>query len=300
MRYEEKLAWIANTRRHLLACRDHQMSHKYKTAKQVLTSRPAVILDGRFVMTNTNTALQGLTGELHRVFFEGNSLLSTGGAATGGATRGMAVDSFFKTLVNDGQQVRIFPPHDAYVLKIVNELWERQLRPFWCQAPVGDEELGIGTALDMLCVDTTLGNVGNNIVNVQVKTTGMARNYETPNGNLLCPITNSTRVQHMADSHKNRHVIQAMVEHYMAQKQFGFVLDRTEVWAIFSDEIKPRVIPIGTVLDDLQVTDILTALLNRNNVSELKMAEENLRKRYARKNAMHKTRGSSLVGKKRR
>lgn len=233
-----------------------------------------------FRRTDTDDKLDGLTSQLDRVFHPIQLNVSTGGGATGGANRGIRIDSELRDLINFGKrrQDRDFHP---YTLKVLQYLWDNKLKPFWCQVPVGDLQLNLATTLDMLCIDLNADKSNNNIVNIQLKT-GFDRQYSRAGGKMLSPFLNDVLLKNMDDSYQNRHMLQNVTEHYMMQNNYGFPLLRSEVLVVNETETRGHILEVAPNLANTVVSE----LLNRNSVSELELATRNLRREYARRNVI--------------
>jgi hypothetical protein len=298
------LKWFAKTKGQIQNTAEDRISKKYKKAKQILqcccgkdnneSVGKTLFLkyDKGFHATakdEEETQLDGLTSEIKKLFFQINDVLPTGGAKTGGVRRGNEVDYEIKQLINNNVVKDKIWEYNQYTIKILNEMTERNIRPFWAQVPVGDAEMKLATNLDVLCVDDK-----GEIVNIQIKTTGLDTNYDKKIGKMSSVIQKSDIIQSIDDSLKMRHVLQATVEHYLAQTHFGNLLDRSEVWTIFSNADRPLIMNIAEHISHGETTEILNELLNRRTKTNLKIDILALKKRYAIKCIRQK-----LIAKKR-
>jgi len=281
------LNWFANTKHHIQNTSINRISVKYKKAKNILecccgndnnesVGKSFPLKYERGFYANNETQLDGLTNELKNIFFQINDVLPTGGAATGGVRRGNEVDYELKQLINNKIIKDRLWQYNEYTIKILKEMKMRNIRPFWAQVPVGDLELKLATNLDMLCVDEK-----GKIINIQIKTTGLDTNYTKTTGKMLSIIQRSPIIQGIDDSLQMRHIVQATVEHYLAQTHFDNLLDRTEVWTIFSNLERPLVLNISDHISHIQTTEILNELLNRHTKSNLEIDILALKKKHA-------------------
>jgi hypothetical protein len=281
------LKWFAKTKHHIQNTSSNRISLKYTKAKQILqkccgkdnnesVGNSFILKYDKGFHANDQTQLEGLTTELKKLFFQLNDALPTGGAKTGGVRRGNEVDYELKQLVNNQVIKDQIWDYNQYTIKILKEMKDKNIRPFWAQVPVGDLEMKLATNLDILCVDQK-----GKIINIQIKTTGLDTNYEKTTGKMMSLIQKSPIIQGIDDSLKMRHIVQATVEHYLAQTHFDNIIDRTEVWTIFSNVERPLTMNISDHITHVQTTEILNELLNRHTKTKLKIDILALRKRYA-------------------
>jgi hypothetical protein len=215
-----------------LRCAYHLLHH---VRARLIRNRPYrgfVIEDPRATgARERELRLDGLTKELQALFYPSSRSKSTGGARTGGASRGNQVDAEIARLVNEGT-----PPAapNEYTAKTLQHLRDHGLQPFAAQFIVFDEHVRLATALDILCVDLACNDYAKNIVNVQLKT-GFDRNYDAASGVFRSPFVADSPLTRMVDSHRNKHQLQALVEHLLLSRNYGIVVKETRVLVIAED-----------------------------------------------------------------
>lgn len=248
-----------------------------------------VTINNGNVMAN-EIELDGLTDQL-KMFYEGNRLPTTGGLQSGGSTRGMTVDVQLQNLINKGILAQDVSP---FTKKLLIGLQETQMRPFYAQVPVGDEDIRIGTALDLLCIDMKVKS-NDNVVVIQVKTTGNANNYDDGTQNLLSPITNNGLITNRKDTLKTRHILQTAFEHYLSQKTFDKMISRSETWVIFDTLSEPQ----RYVASSFFPPDVLTAFINEMKLRLSKTSAavqiKNIKTQEARKKISKQMKTGNIV-----
>lgn len=183
--------------------------------------------------------LDGLTAQLETVFYPFSARKSTGGARSGGASRGNQVGAEIDRLVNQGLVPGGSGPSSAatlagahkYTLKTLQYLKDHQLQPFAAEMIVYDEKIGIATPIDIVCVDLACKDLQRNIVMVELKT-GFDLNYEAADGFFHSPFVKDSLLLTTTDSHKNKHQLQALVEHMLVTKNYGDFVRETRVLVI--------------------------------------------------------------------
>lgn len=167
------------------------------------------------VRDGTRERLDGLTKPLQDVFYPGHRVISTGGAATGGSTRGTVADKEVADLVNKGTL-----PADGsfspYALRILRFLWRHNLQPCAAQFLVYDERIRIATEIDLVCVDLRVPAGRRNVVFIECKT-GFERNYEKPDGRFCSPYVPDSAISAITKNYRNTHQLQALVQLIMAR-----------------------------------------------------------------------------------
>lgn len=239
--------------------------------------------------------LDGLTSQLARVFHPLDLGISTGGAATGGSSRGMEVDKDFENLVDKERRERegvFYNDLHPYTLRAAAELMKKGLRPFMTQVKVGDVELRIGTALDIMCVDETTAKGG--LVNVQIKTGFEDRkNYSRKSRDLyLCSkYVVPSQLSNIQDSHEIRHVLQTMTEHMIVQMSHGQPLIYSMLMVVSRDLITTRCFG-GDGVQEIPMSDVYFNLLRRKNELDVDVEVDAVRRRFAvRTTRMNRTKG---------
>lgn len=226
---------------------------------------------------------EGLTKKLEDLFHPLPLNISTGGARTGGSARGMAVDRELADLINKGEVPRNEPLH-RYTQKTLLCLKEANLKPFWAQVPIGDRELKLATALDMLCIDTNSGG----IVNVQLKT-GYDLNYTKANGNFVVSLGSlhedckCEAIERMPDSHESRNLLQLIAENMLVQRNHKNILSNSVLMVISETEHKCYHLPPN--MENIQ-RGIVNNLKRTNEGNELQARLESLRRQHAIKQIM--------------
>lgn len=175
--------------------------------------KTALIRSSGFIHTPANShsssRMEGITKIIQQLFHPLKLDVSSGGMATGGASRGIKVDNQLANLINNG-----ISPDDGkfnpYAILAMHELMNQKLVPFCAQYAISAPSLGIATATDILCIDES-----GDIVNVQLKT-GFEKNYEKQARSGLCmmsPHIECAKLTDMPDTFHNRHRLQLIVEH---------------------------------------------------------------------------------------
>jgi hypothetical protein len=153
--------------------------------------------------------MEGITKIIDMLFHPVQLDVSTGGAMTGGSSRGCKVDDQIALLVNEGRAPDNKMLH-RYTILTLKRLYQEELMPFAAQFAVSMPSAGIATAADILCI-----NKDGLVCNVQLKT-GFERDYNTPSKigmRMHSPHVPCLKLTEMIDSHKNRHRLQLIVEH---------------------------------------------------------------------------------------
>ena len=224
--------------------------------------------------------LEGLTKPLKSVFYPYQQIASTGGAKTGGSARGNAVDRELAALVNHGT----IPGEgfSKYTLQVMKYLKKHGLRPFAAQFLVYDENIGIATELDLLCVDEAVSVAdANNVVNVQVKT-GFDLNYEVEREHLSSPYVKDSMLKKIYMNHKNVHQLQTLAEHMIVQLNYDKLL-RESVVLVFSEDVS-SLYRIGHELMALKL-DVYQNLYKRQQSSDADIQIAGIRAGAAAKKA---------------
>lgn len=242
-----------------------------------ITARGCTLQPGKGFIYRANgaeTRVDGLTGQLARVFHPVPLDISTGGAQSGGSRRGCLVDEQIAKLVNRGE-LPMNGTLAVYTVKALKQLRAENLQPFMAQVCVAWREANIGTALDMVCIDLERGGV---LINVQLKT-GFDRNYERslPGVTMSCPFYPCPKITAMPDSHRNRHTLQLMAEHVIAQEWTDNALSDSLLMII--SERTHAIIPL------LRDEDVMLAMRRnlqmRGDVADLDLEIAALRRAHA-------------------
>ena len=165
--------------------------------------------------------LNGLTEPLKQIFYPIQKSASTGGAKSGGSSRGNITDREIANLVNNG----VFPANlsegfSVYTERVLAYLHKHELQPFSAQHLVFDETLNIATELDILCIDNKVTAPPNkNIVNIQLKT-GFDKNYELKTGYFCSPYVDNSDLENIPTNHKNIHQLQNFAEHIILKRNY--------------------------------------------------------------------------------
>lgn len=231
--------------------------------------------------------LDGLTGELNKVFHPVPLGVSTGGAATGGSVRGMKVDQELAHIINKGEWLAEMHPYTA---KTINELILKKLRPFACQVAVGSSTLRLATSLDIVCVNENDPHGG--IVNVQLKT-GFERNYNKTDGMFFhAPFHPDPALECIEDTHANRHLLQLCAEHLIIQTAYNNPLDHSVLMVISQNEHKTFVIGQGdmSAITRIPPVSVFFNLKKRTSQDSLNNELDAVRKRHAIKRIMRRRR----------
>ena len=218
-----------------------------------------------YIIVDSKKRLEGLTKPLKAVFYPYQKCASTGGARTGGSARGNMADREIAALVNHGT----IPANgfSKYTIRILEYLRRLQLQPFASQFIVYDDNIGIATELDLLCVDHT-APATDNVVNVQVKT-GFDLNYEANDGEFLSsPYVANSKLARIHKNHRNCHQLQNLVEHMIVQLNYNRLL-RESVVMVFSEEVS-SLYRIGKDLMDAKM-DIYQNLYKRQFDSDMQL-----------------------------
>ena len=197
----------------------------------LIKNKPA---EGYFLInpiTKREIKIDALTKELKTLFYPSGRVYSTGGGRTGGASRGNTVDREIEQLVNKG----IAPPLPSqlhiFTTKTLRYLRDHGLQPFAAQMLVFDEKIHIATAVDIVCVDTTCTDFDRNVKVIELKT-GFNDNYQAADGYFRSPFVADSSISTTTDSHKNRHQLQALVQHIIMAKNYGSIVRDTCVLVI--------------------------------------------------------------------
>lgn len=230
-----------------------------------------------YVCPHTGHRYDGLTRSMESTFFPMQTSESTGGAKTGGSSRGNTTDKELANLVNSGV-VPVQLSH--YTTRVLDYLRKHDLKPFVCQFLVFDKNLCIATELDILAVDMKIRarNDGsfNNVVNIQLKT-GYNNNYETWSSYIQSPFMRDSKLTLVHKSHRNVHHLQNMIEHMMVNINYDKLLAESVVLVI--SEVDTRqdgpvdhnaLYRIPRQLTDLR-KDVYINLKMRLDVDELEM-----------------------------
>jgi len=227
--------------------------------------------------------LDGLTKPLKEVFYPYQRSESTGGAKTGGSARGNIVDKEIADLVN---HCRVSTTLSKYTVQVLTYLKKHNLQPFAAQYLVFDENLGIATELDLLCIDLSVavslsGAAVDNVVNVQVKT-GFDLNYETEKEYLSSPFVKDSAITRIYKNHKNTHQLQNLVEHMIVQLRYDRLLKESVV-LVFSEEVN-SLYRIGHMLMAVKA-DVYENLYKRQHVQPLDLQIKGMKAGAAAKKA---------------
>jgi hypothetical protein len=208
--------------------------------------------------TRSERKLEGLTTPLKDVFYPDAKGATTGGARTGGSSRGNATDREIANLVNKGD---VAEAPNVYTMRVLAFLHKHGYQPFAAQFMVYDEQLGIGTELDMLCINANSRDpAGKNVVNIQLKT-GFDKNYERTSGYLRSPFVDKSKLASTPYSYRNVHALQTLCEHMIVQDNYSNVLQESMVLVV-SEEVT-SLYRIGNEWLALRV-DVRENLLARN------------------------------------
>lgn len=281
------LSFFVDARRRILhAAREADLPPMFSSAFRFLkheNMRRFAVKRFSFVRTADGAVMNGITGPLDEIIHPISLALSTGGAKTGGSARGSTTDNQLAKLINHG----MLPENDEfhkYTVKVMDYLYQHGLVPIASQVLVCCELLNMGTKLDLVCIDTKVADVENNLVNIQLKT-GFDKNYTTVVGKMMSPFFNNSLLTSLDDTYANRHMIQNMVEHWIVQKNYDKVLCRSQVLVVSENSIRCDVLSVDDRDSDLYAA-VLSELMNRNCRSRCSIAVTNLRRHYARKAAV--------------
>lgn len=243
----------------------------------MIMARGCILQPGKGFVYRVNgaeTRVDGLTSQLTRVFHPMALDISTGGARSGGSRRGCLVDEQIAKLVNRGE-LPMNGTMALYTVKALKQLHAENLKPFMAQVCVAWREANIGTALDMVCMDLERGGA---LINVQLKT-GFDRNYERslPGVTMSCPFYPCPKITDMPDSHRNRHALQLMAEHIIAQEWTGNALSDSLLMII--SERTHAIIPLSR--DEDVMLAMRRNLQMRGDVADLDLEIAALRRAHA-------------------
>ncbi len=172
--------------------------------------------------------LDGLTAQLEGLFYPSSRRMSTGGGKSGGASRGNTVSEEIDKLVNSGIMPQTM---HKYTIKTLQYLKDHQLQPFAAELIVFDERIEIATPIDIACVDLACADMGKNIVMIELKT-GFDNNYDAAGGFFHSPFAADSALLATTDSHRNKHQLQALVEHLIVAKNYTAAVRETRVLVI--------------------------------------------------------------------
>lgn len=185
-----------------------------------------------YMCPHTGNRYDGLTRSMESTFFPMQTSEATGGAKTGGSSRGNMTDKELCSLVNDG----VVPVQFShYTMRTLDYLRKHDLKPFVCQFLVFDKNLCIATELDILAVDmksrARSDGSFNNVVNIQLKT-GYNNNYESWSSYFQSPFLRDSKLTLVHKSHRNVHHLQNMIEHMMVWINYDQLLSESVVLVI--------------------------------------------------------------------
>lgn len=223
---------LHNLRKHLLATdREEKLESKkfvnaFRLLKKIKKADISLTKHGFTTRDEKQNMIvfDGLTSKAKVVFAPVTKSLGTGGAETGGASRGMKTDKQIENLINYGK----LPDDGCFNMFTANalaSLTQLSLIPFYAQVPVADPDLGIATALDILCVDLRVKVDTSdpwqtpNIVNVQLKTCG-DKNYDTSMGYMRSPFVQNSPIKNIELSYKNMNFMQVLIEYMIVQRNY--------------------------------------------------------------------------------
>jgi hypothetical protein len=186
--------------------------------------------------TGGDPQLDGLTGPLEEVFHPLKNRHATGGAATGGSSRGGHVDRDLCALIMEGHLAEGATAESrAFLVRVLDALWNAKLKPVAAQVPVFCLKTGIATTLDIVAIDMTADPRATNLVNIQLKTMG-ERNYTAVCGALASPYMKKSELLRVRDSYYMRHQLQVLVEHLIVNMNYDDLLAASFVLVATQDE----------------------------------------------------------------
>jgi hypothetical protein len=193
-------------------CEQALPSPRYLKAYRLLKSREfaKVVRSGSFKYGGVE--LQGLTKTLDILFHSTPLHMNTGGSRTGGSLRGIEVDTQLAHIINNG---RIPETIEGFTVNVLRALADQKLVPFMAQANVGGIDIGVGTALDLVCIDLTRRQ-DNNVVSVQLKTYGV-NNHDKPRGCFHSLLYKCDALSNTQDTLVQRSLLQVMCEFAIAK-----------------------------------------------------------------------------------
>jgi len=288
------LVWLTGTNKYLRNKTDpNQLPKLYRKAWMMMhqSGLGDVVQSGSFYSKDGSVKFDGLTNELKRVFHPyTETIISTGGMATGGSSRGNKVDAELAALINEGKL-----PEDQsimkYSLKTAREFKKNHLLPFMAQVPVGDKRSRIATALDYLCIDISVDvdapNYNSNIVNVQVKT-GFDKNYHKSTDFMQSPFEKNERIMATEFNYANQHDFQVKIEHIITQLNYGSMLAYSMIMVI--SEHAHMSYRLGNSPKDIELAIALyRELLRRYEKHPVKLKTEAMELNYVKKSILKKT-----------
>lgn len=184
--------------------------------------------------------LRGLTDTLDTIFHSRKLNVHTDGNRTGGSERGRRVDNQLTSLIDRGALPS--EPLDGFTVNVLRALDKKGLVPFMTQANVGSVELGVGTALDILCINIA-APVNNNVESIQLKTFG-PRNHHKAVGTFHSIFHPSQVIQNTQDTLIQRALMQVMCEFAITQYGHNEPLHSARLLVVTSRSIDK---PIDTV-----------------------------------------------------
>jgi len=265
----------------------HYATHAYQFMHHAKHGRIRLMPFSGFELTQPNEDtihVDGLTSELHAIFFGRQLRVATGAAKYGGSSsRGCKIDQQLKALVNDNV-VPNDPLVKEYVDRFLNFLYVNRLKPFWTQVPVYNAKMLLATTIDLFVIDLTIDHTQHsNILNLQLKS-GFDENYNRSDGCLKSPVCNSEIIRAIPDTHSNRHMIQNMVEHLIVQKEYGAPLHNSEI-VVLSENLISR----HPLLHDIELEQhIVREIKLRKTTTKCEMHIQQVRADYARKAVINK------------
>jgi hypothetical protein len=193
-----------------------------------------------YVYTKDGKKLDGLTEPLKRLFYPYHLNAVTGGAKTGGSSRGNRTDKELAGLINEGKlPISEDGSFSTYTERVLAYLHKHNLQPFMAQHLVFDENLNIATELDLVCVYQKFNRPNDkNVVNVQIKT-GFDKNYEVTSGHLCSPYVCNSKITRIKKSYETTHQLQNLVEHMMVTKNYDDLLLESVVLVV-SEEVTSK------------------------------------------------------------
>lgn len=216
--------------------------------------------------------LDGLTSQLKEVFHPFSLDISTGGQKTGGAARGTEVDSEITSLVDHGRIPTRLGPDGAplppslneFTKRVLEKLYEENLKPFMTQVSVYDDALCLATRLDMVCIDMSidLREHSSNLVNVQLKT-GFDKNYDRKGEFFHSPEAPNSLLTRIHQSYANLHQLQVTMEHTLLQTRYGRPMNRSIILLVTS--LEASIVELSSVFTKTLIRDIYHNLAARKN-----------------------------------
>jgi hypothetical protein len=215
-------------------CVEQLPSRSYRKAFEVLKSREfaKVVRSGSFKLDGQ--ALQGLIKTLDILFHSMPLNVNTGGSRTGGCLRGINVDTQLAHIINNGTMPNLI---DGFTVNVLRALVAQKLVPFMAQANIGSVDIGVGTALDLVCIDIgPNANPDNNVVSVQLKTFGTI-NHNKPHGCFHSLVDKCNVLTNTPDTLIQRGLLQVMCEFAITKHAHNNVLCDARLLVVTSRNI---------------------------------------------------------------